>query len=299
MRIILTGLTFLLFLNCIQTQELNISIQVNTPTQAKLQADPKIFETLETEIREFMNSQQWTQVTFEDDERISASMQITLKKQNGSSFEADLSIQSKRPVYGTDYESQIFYWFDKNIQFSYKEFQPIRKTTSSFNDNLSSILSYYAYMIIGMDFDTYEELGGTPYFRTAEAIVNAVPSGVASGSGWENKTNAQNRYSLISNCFNPVIEKARKAIYKYHRKGLDIMSAEPEVGRENITAALEQIQSANNSKSNTPFINLFISAKTNELVNIYNVTENPERKQVYAILMDINPSNAQKIEALK
>lgn len=291
-------LLFLTVLSKASAQELNLSIQVNTPTNAQLQADPKIFETLESEIKEFMNSQQWTDVTYEPDERIEGSMQLTLTKQNNSTFEAELSVQSKRPVYGTDYSTQVFYWIDKDIAFKYEEFQPLRKTQSSYTDNLSSILSYYAYMIIGMDFDTFEEFGGTPYFRTAESIVNAVPSSIG-GGGWANESGTHNRYSLINDVFDPVIKDVRKAIYQYHRKGLDIMSAEPEVGRSNITTALEEIQNANNRKNNSTFIFLFISAKTNELVQIYNVTDNPERRKVYAILMDINPSNAQNIEALK
>lgn len=297
MRIFIT-LLFTLGSLALVGQELNLKIQVNTPKQAQLHADPKTFQTLENQITEFMNSQQWTDVRFKSNEQISGAMTLTLKKQTGTLYEAELLIQTTRPVYGTDYETQVFYWIDKDITFSYQEFQPIRKTTSSFYDNLSSILSYYAYMIIGMDFDTFSELGGDPYFRIAESIVTAVPSS-STGGGWANDAGKHNRYSLVKDVFNPNILKARKAYYKYHRKGLDIMAAEPEVGRSNITSALHSIQAANDAEPTSTYIFLIINAKVDELVSIYNVADPMEKKRIYALLVDINPSISSRVKVLK
>lgn len=301
MRLTLSLLFVLVLGSYSIAQELQMKVQVNTPNKAQLKSDPKVFQTLESQVTEFINSTQWTSVTFNPDERIKGQIQLTISGQEGeSTFEAELMIQAQRPVYGTDYETQVFYWVDKDFEFNYKEFQPLRKTMSSFTDNLSSILSYYAYMIIAMDFDTFSELGGNEYFRTAETIANAVPSGVVGSKGWsDNKSSAQNRYTLVNDAFNPSIREARKAMYQYHRLGLDIMYNKPQEGRENITQALRLIQEANRAKSHSTYIFFVTNAKTEELINIYNIADDIEKKRVYAMLLDINPSNANKISVLK
>lgn len=301
MRLITSLILIVLWGFSLNAQELQLNIQVNTPNRAQLKEDPKVFQTLEAQITEFMNSTQWTNVTYAPEERIKGMLQLTISKaipDKESMYTAELSIQAVRPVYGTDYETQVFFWMDKDVVFGYKEFQPIRKTQTSFTDNLSSILSYYAYMIIGMDFDTFSELGGDEYFRTAESIVNAAANS-AGDDGWKEKTTSHNRYSLVNDAFNPSLRQARKAMYMYHRKGLDIMSAEAETGRSNISGALSAIQQASRSKSNSTYVYFVTNAKIEEIINIYNVADTNEKRSIYATLIDINPSNARRIEVLK
>ena len=177
MKKLLLATILLMCMVNVHAQELYVNVEVLTP---KLQtADPKVFETLKQTIKEFMNNQKWTSEEFEQDERIKVDLILTITSENASnSFSAELVVQSSRPVYGSTYESPIFKHLDKDVTFSYQQFQPLEYSETSYINELSSILAFYSYIVIGMDYDSFSPFGGDPYFDRAQDIINQVPPGV-------------------------------------------------------------------------------------------------------------------------
>ncbi|HHS96096.1 MAG TPA: DUF4835 family protein, partial [Phaeodactylibacter sp.] len=208
--------------NPITAQELQANVSVNTPRLQK--TDPQVFKELESAITEFLNAQKWTNDEFDHEERIQINIQLNIKEELANNqFKADLIIQSSRPVYGSDYQTVMLSTVDKDILFTYEQFQPIQYSQNSFIDNLSSLLSFYAYIVIGMDYDSFSPFGGDPYFLAAQEIANTIPTDNSGKyKGWRPIDGQRNRYWIIENFLNPRMRPIRQAIYDYHRLGLDI-----------------------------------------------------------------------------
>ena len=231
-----------LFAFTLQAQELKVRVTMNTP---KLQtADPAVFQTLRQSIEEFMNNQKWTTDVYEEEERISLDIVITISKElSANSFEAELSCQSIRPVYASNYETPLFKHQDKDLAFNYEQFQPLEYSQNTYLNNLTSVLAYYAYIAIGMDYESFSPLGGEPYFQSAWDIVNRIPPQVAANvPGWRSTENNRNRYWLVENILSPKMRPFRQMIYDYHRQGLDTMQEDPNVARAIMTQALETLE---------------------------------------------------------
>ena len=175
-------------------QELNIDVQVNAPRLVN--ADPRIFVTLEKQITEFLNNTKWTDDDYEDYERIEGSLNVTITAdQNATNFTADFFFQSIRPIYNSNYKSPLLNLVDSGVSFTYNEAQPIENNTNVYVDQLSSILTYYAYMMIAFDYDSFSPLGGDPYFNLAQDVVNSIPSdNRTASSGWQTNGNRFNKY---------------------------------------------------------------------------------------------------------
>lgn len=293
--------TFILmaFSASIMAQELMCNVQVIT--QQIQGTNKQVFQTLQTSIYEFMNNTSWTNHKFEVDERIECTMLFNIKEQvSVDEFKGTLQIQSRRPVFNSSFNSVVLNYVDNDIQFKYVEFQPLEFSETSHLSNLTSLLAFYAYFIIGMDYDTYSFEGGTPFFEAAEKIVNNAQN--APERGWRamESTSRRNRYWLINNILNEDFSPLREFVYKYHRLGLDMMYEKTNEARANIAEYLRLLQKISREKPD-PFmfyLQVVLDAKTDELVNIFRESFQEEKTRVYALLNEIDPSHGSKYEQM-
>jgi hypothetical protein len=297
-RIFLILITTLCSVN-VFTQELMCNVQVIT--QQIQGTNKQVFQTLQTSIYEFMNNTSWSNNVFETDERIECTMLFNIKEQvSVDEFKGTLQIQSRRPVYNSSFNSVVLNYVDNDIQFKYVEFQPLEFSETSHLSNLTSILAFYAYIIIGMDYDTYSFKGGTPFFQAAEKIVNNAQN--AQERGWRamESTSRKNRYWLINNILNEDFSFLREFVYKYHRLGLDMMYEKTNEARANISEYLKLLQQVSRNKPD-PFmfyLQVVLDAKSDELINIFKESFDEEKTRVYALLTEIDPSHGNKYEQI-
>ncbi|MEZ5041643.1 MAG: DUF4835 family protein [Saprospiraceae bacterium] len=299
MRRLFYALFFLGLTSQLSAQEFNFQVKVVT---LKLQTvDPKVFETLEISLREFLNDQQWGNDVFEQEERIKCNLILTIQEElSPTSFKADLAIQSSRPIYGTDAQTPLINHIDKDVVFEYEQYQPLQFSRNRFNDNLSHILAYYAHILLGMDYDSFSPLGGERYFRLAQEILNIVPqSATAVYPGWRSTEGNRNRYWLIENILNPRVRPFRQATYDYHRQGLDLMASNPDGGRALITQAIEDISTVNQAYRNAMIIQMFNDTKALEIIEIYKQGTLEEQNKVIRIMRLMDPANAPQYAAIK
>lgn len=299
MRKLITTICFFLGMYSLWGQELNTSVNINIQ---KLQTvDPKVFETLKQTIQEFMNNQKWTDDYFEQNERINCNILLTIQEERSpTSFKAELSIQASRPIFGSSAETVLFNHIDRDVTFSYEQFQPLIFSRNSYNDNLSHLLSFYAYIVLGMDYDSFALYGGTPYFQAAQDIVNNVPSGAAaSNPGWRSLDGNRNRFWIIENLLSPRVRPFRQAMYEYHRQALDIMTDDVATGRSVIVTALNKVTEVNRAYPNSMIIQMFNNTKSKEVIEIFKRGTMDEQNQVIQIMSSIDPANAANYRAIK
>ena len=288
-------LTFCLALTVafsLQAQELKVDVTINTP---KLQtADPKVFETLETTLEEFMNNQKWTDDVFEEEERINLSMVLNITEEiNITTFKAELVLQSSRPVYGSTYETPLFKHQDKDITFTYEQFQPLEYSNTNYLNQLSSIMAFYGYIVVGMDYDSFSQRGGEEYFQLAQDIVNRIPPTVsASLKGWRSVDGNRNRYWLVENLLSPRMSTFRDVIYEYHRQGLDIMHKDAGAGRAVMTQSIERLLDVNKSYPNSMLMQVFANTKSDEIIEIYKASPPAEKSKIVKVMEKIAPPRA-------
>ncbi len=294
MKYIIYCFVFFFLAGQLTAQEFNCKVTINTP---KLQTvDPKVFQTLKSAISDFMNNTAWTDVAYDNSEKIEVNFTINIKEEvNNSTFKADLAIQVVRPVYGSDYNSPLFSNLDKDFTFIYEEFQPLQYSKGVYNDNLSSMLSFYAYYILGADYDSFSSMGGETYFQTSQEILNNIPQSVANNfTGWRAADGAKTRYFLIENMLNPGMKAIRQGMYEYHRKGLDLMSTDPTAGRAGMQKALEYCDAVNKSYPNSSAIQLFAITKGDEIINVFKGGDASQRAKVTQIMSKLDAAGAQK-----
>lgn len=295
-------LKFLLFLtltvlsNCIFSQELNCTVKVLSP--AIQGTERSVFETLETSIKEFMNNTRWTNDNFKQDERIECNITINVTKRiSVDEFEANIIVQSRRPVYKSSYNTNLINYQDNDFTFKYTPFQPFEFNENTFINNLTSTLGYYAYIFIGLDYDTFSPEGGTPYYQKAQTIVNNAQN--AAEKGWKAFEGSKNRYWLAENLANANFKGVRTCLYSYHRMGLDMMTVDVELSRKNIADALEGLQKVHNMQMGSFLMQVFFLAKADEIVNIFSVATPELKGKLVPILNTIDPGNVTKYEKLR
>jgi len=298
-KIVLHIALFLVFFPlAVSAQELNCTVDVVSP-QVQDAAAQLVFKNLKDAIYQFMNNTKFTNDNFTNQEKIDCTLFMNMTSVNApGDYAATLQIQARRPIYKSSYSSTMFNYQDNNIHILYQLNQPLIFNINTYSDNITALLSYYAYIILGNDYDSYSPNGGTPYFLKAQTIVsNAQNSGE---KGWNPLDGDQTRYSLITNILDETyFEPLRKAMYNYHRLGLDVMYITPEKGRAEVTNALTMVQQVYNDKPANFNILLFFNAKANELANIYSEASNEEKSKVYAILSAIDPTDIDKYSKLK
>ncbi|MFC2104495.1 DUF4835 family protein [Bacteroidota bacterium] len=287
----------LLFVSTSNSQELRCNIQV---VSSQIQGTNKqVFQTLQTAIYEFMNNYAWTNHVYSNEERIECNIIINLQSHSGDEFNGSIQVQSRRPTYNTSYNTTILNFKDDDVRFNYVEFEPLEFSVNEHISNLTSILAYYAYVIIGLDYDTFSMMGGTEFFQKAELIVNNAQN--TPEKGWKAFESRKNRYWLIENILNDRYKGLREFLYRYHRLGLDVMESKEAVGRAEIAESLNLLQKIYRQKPDPYlfFYDLVMSAKSDELINIFSESFMAEADRVYTTLVEIDPARADKYKKIK
>ena len=276
-----------------RAQELNCTVTVIAPQISNV--DVSRFDALEDGIREFMNGRRWTNDNFEFEERIECTLQLTVSEAIGSTvFKGSMQVQSSRPVFNSDYNTPVLLVNDGDIQFEWLDNSTILFNPGQHRDNLSSLLAYYAYMILGMDYDTFSLEGGTPHFLQAQAIVaNAQNAGER---GWKASQGKQNRYWLVENHLSQTFRPVRTCLYNYHRKGLDVLFQDIEGGRLTIAESLIDMRSTNRIRPGSYNIQVFFLSKSDEIINIFSPAPDAERGRLLPILKQLDPGNIQSYD---
>lgn len=272
-------------------QELDARVTINH--QQVQGTSTSVFETLKTALEQFLNERQWTNMQFKKNERIACNFAITIKKYSPSdnTFQGSLNVQSTRPVYGATYTTTCYAFNDPNFNFTYQEYDQIDFRQDVIDNNLTAMLAYYVYMIIGYDLDAMAPMGGTESFKTCQTIVTGAQS--LSEKGWKAFDDNKNRYALITDLLDGGMEPFRQTQYKYYREGLDVMSENVERGRAAITQALELLNKAHDNKSMSALPQIFTEFKRDELLNIYKGhASSQEKDKVVNILTRINASQS-------
>jgi hypothetical protein len=273
------------------SQEINCTVNVITP---RIQSsDKKIYTTLQTSIFEFVNNTKWTSDKFSNDEKIECSMQIEVTDRPSTDvFKGIIQVTARRPVYGTSYNSPIINYRDEDFNFKYVEFQNIEFNESGINTNLSAMLAYYVYIILGYDYDSFSLMGGSPYFAKAQSIV--ANNANSSEKGWKAFEASRNRYWLTENLNNPIYKPIRKFSYTLHRKALDVMSKNRDQAVRDIAAGIETLRTVNTDKPQSLLMKTLFDAKSDEMVNIFSGATADIKSQAQETLTLIDPSNTSK-----
>ncbi len=281
----------------LQAQELNCMIQFNTQKLAG--SDKKVFETLQNAIYEFVNNRKWTNHVFKQEERIECTMLITINERLSSDeFKGTMNVVIRRPVFNAAYNSVLLNTIDKNIQFNYVENQPLDYSDGNFTSNITSLLAYYSYTVLGFYFDSFTPSGGTPYFEKAQEIVNSAQN--SNYPGWKAFDSDKNRYWIVNNYLNPANSALRDFAYRYHRLGLDQMYEKVDQGRSMVTEGLESLRTLYNAKPNLYALQLILDAKRDEFVNIYadQRVAPMDKTNVSNLLKEIDPANSSKYQVI-
>jgi hypothetical protein len=279
----------LLAVGGVRSQELQCMIQISSPGMSE--TDRAILQVLQTQVYEFVNQRNWTEYQYKTEERIEASILITVNEKVGNDeYRGSIQVQSRRPVFRTSYSTPILNHNDRDFTFRYVENQPLEYADNVYTSNLTSVLAYYAYLIIGFDFDTFTPMGGTPYFQKAQAIVNLAQN--AQERGWKSFEGQRNRYWLMENIFNTQYTNIRQGLYNYHRLGFDRMTDNMDMARAEVTAALELFQRTHRQRPGSYLMSIIMTTKGDELVNLYSEAPALEKNQVVQILSEIDPANS-------
>ena len=278
-------------------QELKCNISINSE---QVQGSNKaVFTTLQQSMEEFVNTQRWTNMTFQEKERIECSMMIVVKSVQDNMFICEFTCQSRRPVFGTTYTTPTLNIKDANFTFTYQEYDRMEFQHNTFTSNLTALVAYYCYLIIGHDMDSFAKLGGTPYFQVCEDIVTSAQSASLDNAemvGWKAFESNRNRYALTNNLMDEAFKKYRAYYYDYHRHGLDEMVNNVANGRARIAKDIKVLKEAYNARPATYLVGTFLDAKSDELVNIFKSGTADEKKMVYELLMDIDPTRQDTYE---
>jgi hypothetical protein len=278
-----------LFLLKAESQELYCNVEVTS--QQVQGSDRRIYESLQNAIYEFMNNQNWTNYNFKYNERIECSILFNVTDRPSTDFfRCDMTIALRRPVFNSTYNSVLLNYIDKDVEIEYIENQPLDFNTGMFTSNLTSILAYYTYIMLGLDFDSFMLNGGSPYYEAALNVVNAAQS--SGYKGWSSSEGTKNRYWLLENITNPSYSGIRNFLYEYHRQGLDIMYEEPEKGRETILNSLSYLQQVKQSRPSLLILQIISDAKRDEFVNLFSEGVATQKSSAVKILNEIDPSNA-------
>jgi hypothetical protein len=283
-------------MNSATAQELRCNISISAQ---KIQgANKSVFETMQSDLYEFMNNRKWTDQKFAMDERIECNIFINLDEQISSDeFKGTIQVQCRRPVFNSSYETTLLNLKDNDFQAKYIEYQTLEFNETSNKDNLTNILAYYAYIVLGMDYDSFSPEGGTEFFQKALSIVNNSQN--APEKGWKAFESDRNRYWLVENILNKSYSGFRSCIYQYHRLGLDVMSDKAPEGRAAIAESLKSIQKVFRTRPSLYILQVFFDAKADELVNVFTGNSFPdERNRVSVILNECDPSNGTKYEKI-
>jgi len=259
--------------------------------------DPSVFSNMETTIFEFMNNRVWSSYNYKIEERIEFTMVLTLSEVQGSDiFGGSINLVLQRPIYGSDYNSVIINIVDDDLRFEFIPHQSMQYSDGTYTTNLTSILAYYAYLMLGLDFDTYSLEGGTEFYEKAMAVVTAAQN--SNEKGWQAFEGPKNRYQLVENILNPSYSELRALLYEYHLKGLDIMSDDLIGGRAVVGKTLKYLENVYNKRSGLYFLQVVTEAKRDEIINIFTKASPAEKTDMINIMREVDPPNGTRYEAV-
>lgn len=279
-----------------QAQELEAKVVVN---YSKIQGtSTSVFTTLQDAMTEFINTRKWTNAQYTQRERIACSFNLIVNEYSDEGrFGCSLMVQANRPVYNASYNTTVFNFNDNAVDFNYIEHDKLEFSDDIIDNNLTAVLAYYAYLIIGLDMETFAPKGGTEILQKAENVVNNAQ--MMNEDGWKAFGDSKNRHALVNDYMNGALEPYRQLFYDYHRKGLDEMAQNAERGRSNITVALALLEKAKQDKPMSILPQLFTEIKRDELLNIYSKGTTKEKEEVIRILSLVNPSLIGDWETIK
>lgn len=279
-------------------QELKAKVMVNTAQVSNTKKE--VFDALREKVEAFLNDHKWTDQTYRENEKIDCNFNITVSSwdEGESMIKSTLLLTCSRPVYNSSYTTTVYSTRDADFQFTFQTTDQLEWNPEYVDNNLTAMLAYYAYVIIGYDMDSMSPLGGTPYLQTAENIVNNAQN--LGFPGWSSFNDSKNRFGLLNDYLDGSMEDYRQLVYKYHREGLDQMADNPDNGRKAIAEALNLLESAKNARTMSQLPTLFTEYKRDELVNIFSGHgTNEEKEAAYNILFGINTSLSEYWEKLK
>ncbi len=296
MRKVILVVFFLFSIADVFSQELNATVSVNFQQVAN--GNPQLFKNLETQVKEFLNTTKWTTKEFTDVEKIECNFFINISTYGSNNFEATLQVQSSRPVYNSTLSTPILNINDKNFSFRFIEFENLIYDPNTFNSNLVSVLAFYANLIIGLDQDSFSELGGTEYLQIASNIVNVAQT--SGFKGWnQSEGNNNNRNFLISDILSSTFTPFRQALYQYHRLGMDVMADDVKKGKEGVIVGINALAEIQKTRPNALLTRTFFDAKTDEIVSIFSGGPRVNVVPLVETLNRISPLNSQKWSKIK
>lgn len=283
-------------LGYVQAQELNCVVTINS--QAAEGVDKAIFDDMRRTILEFMSQRKFTNDEYKQDERIKCALSVTIKRAvSNTQFEATVQITSTRPVYGSNYESIMLNYLDNDFNFDYVQGMPVDYNENAYLNNFTSLLSFYANIIVGLDMDTFGKLGGRAAYARAQNILNNAANG--GQKGWNSMDGPLTRYWILENLQSQQQLPYREGLYTYHRRGLDLMSSDPVKGREGMLQMLQKMATVIAEKPINLMINNFMDAKSQEIIEIFKEADAAQRSKAYPLLVRLNPTRSDRYAVLK
>jgi len=276
-------------------QELNCTVSVNSNQISG--TNKQVFKTLQTALSEFVNNQQWTNKVYKQQERVDCAMTFIITSRESNTFTGTLQVNAVRPVYGSTYKSPIFNFNDLNISFKYVEFEPLNFNPTVFESNLMSIISFYAYVVLGIDADSFAPKGGEEFFKKAFATANLAQQG--GFKGWDAKRNQLNRFALIDQILSTRHKEYREVLYAYHRKGFDVFSKNKKTAKKEIFKAILMFDDLFNRDQNSFLIRTFLDAKSDEILDVFKDGPKVDVRKLANSLSRFSAVNNSKWQELK
>lgn len=296
-RLIVAFLSFVALASAdVMGQELNCRVSINS---SQVQGtNTQVFTTLENALMEFINETEWTTAHYSYAERISCNFSVVVKEySDDGTFNCELTVQSTRPAFNSSYNSAVLNFKDENFAFNYIEYDPLEFREDLIDNNLTAVIAYYCYLIIGLDMDTFSPMGGTDVLQKAVDIVNAAQS--LSETGWKAFEDSRNRYAIIFDYIDEGMKPLRQFMYDYHRVGLDEMAQNAERGRASIAASLNLLQEAKSNRPMSSVPDIIVATKKEELLNVFSKSPQKERETVYDCLMKLSPADVNDWDKIK
>ncbi|GAC1399263.1 MAG: DUF4835 family protein [Sediminibacterium sp.] len=298
-RIVVVYLSLVLYVQTAVSQELQARVTVLT-SRVSPAVDRKIFNTLQTQLTSLLNTRKWTSDVFKENEKIECSFILNIENaQDANFYKATLTVQAARPVYNTSYQSALVNFQDPDVSFKYVEFQPVEfnenrvQGTDASVANITAVFAYYAYMIIGLDYDSFSPKGGDLYFRKAQNIITNAPEG-KNITGWRVFDGVRNRYWLNENLINNRYNIVHDVIHAYYRSGLDKMYEKEAEARSNVLQALIQLHAFNQENPNTMILQFFLQGRFQELAGLFKKGTPDEKTKAIELLSDLDIVNASR-----
>jgi hypothetical protein len=280
----------------VRSQELNATLTINSD---KVQGTNKqVFNTLQNALSEFINTRKWTTATFSPNERIDCNFTIIINSVENNQFSSEIQLQARRPVYNSTYTTTIFNFRDTEFNFEYTEFEPLEYNENTLNSNLTAVIIYYIYVVLGFDFDSFSPNGGRSFFQQAQQIVTLAQS-EPSWNGWTAFSNRKNRHALATALTENQGDCFHTMWYNYHRKGLDEMAANVDRGRTNLISSLSALKELKDLRPASVLLQIFSDSKLDEAVAVYSKATMQEKQEAYKLFSDLFPVASARYESLK